>query len=71
MTKLSRIDSSSNSLKYSVKTCQLVLVRTKIMIFTEHSRCRKKMISAALELRLDSANTSYQLYPSPATGNLQ
>lgn len=38
MTKLSRIDSSSSALKYSVKTCTIL--------------CRKRRISAAFVLRL-------------------
>ena len=46
ITKLSRIDSSSSSLKYSVRT--------------EHNRWRKNMISAALEFRLDRAITRDQ-----------
>lgn len=43
MTKLSRMLSSSSSLKYSMST--------------ETSRCRKRMISAALLFRLLSAST--------------
>ena len=43
ITKLSLIDSSSSSLKYSVKT--------------EANLCRKRMISAAFELVLDRART--------------
>lgn len=43
ITKLSRIDSSSSSLKYSTRTCV--------------SLCKKMMISAALEFRFDSART--------------
>lgn len=43
MTKLSRIDSSSSSLKYSVRT--------------DASRWRKMMISAAFVLRFDRART--------------
>lgn len=55
MTKLSLIDSSSSSLKYSLKTWtgQHSLAARP----TEHSLCRKKMTSAALVFLLDSART--------------
>ena len=43
ITKLSRIDSSSSSLKYSTRTCV--------------NLCKNMMISAALEFRFDSART--------------
>ena len=43
MTKLSRMDSSSRTLKYSVKTSTVL--------------CRKRRISAALVLRLVRART--------------
>lgn len=45
ITKLSRIDSSSSSLKYSIRTCT--------------SRCRNRMISAAFVFRFDSASTAH------------
>lgn len=44
MTKLSRMDSSSSALKYSVRT--------------EARRWRKRMISAAFVLRLERATTA-------------
>lgn len=43
ITKLSRIDSSSSSLKYSMRTCV--------------NLCKNMMISAALEFRFESART--------------
>ena len=45
MTKLSLIDSSSSSLKYSMRT--------------EERRCRKMITSAAFELRFERASTVF------------
>ncbi len=65
MTKLSRMDSSSSSLKYSVRTCEVRAVQYQYkadsrdhLMRTEQSRWRNKMISIAFELRLDMASTT-------------
>lgn len=57
ITKLSRIDSSSSSLKYSTRTCV--------------NLCKNMMISAALEFRFDSARTTWAHQSKKQTHDMQ
>lgn len=66
MTKLSRIDSSSSSLKYSVRTCRGCRSagapdqRASARMLTETSLCRKVRSSAAFEFFFVSATTVHR-----------